>query len=690
MLVKTRQDSFILTVFAVWAFTKSFFMAQVIPLNHLDGAFQTASALIRFGSNSVVGKDFFPYLGIGPLIMHWPFFKLLGSSVSAATAASQFLTLILLVVSLSLLLHIILRQAPLRSFAIGSLVVMVSWYVIRIFPLASGLLDPLLQPGNSLRPIRASLPYIAGWGFIGFRSSGFSRFVQTLLYSIVLGACLLWSNDYALPTTLIFGIGWAFSYYATDSLHITSNFPALVRKIFSKSLILGFLSRLILIFAASAASYAVLLIVVTVGHPIEFLRYNYLDVGGDQWWYFSPYESSSRVFNVMDIANVLANSKYGLFLVFLGISPIPLLILLYRTKYIVKLYPYLLVFALTGVSLLSGGLLSCIGGHYSPGYLSYFAFWGLSSSIIVLFAIVKSTLDARMRLYYPVKGIAAAFGLAVLPLSFGAMLIEAGKGVAQRNNLFDRSDYAYVSSLGGFIPEEYRQALGSIGAYVKKGGVQEEYFGLTSAYHGSRGYYPVDSLIHLLGTLRKNYKARALPEMVIVTNPSYSHWQSWSMSQNWWFYKKIIGSYELFRSLPTIDVYKRKAGRFTKPTPKAINCNWVQSESSLVFESDAPPGLYSVSIKYTPMGGRVLLLIENRISIPTDAHGYVSIDPLAGASEFPIVMSGSVGEKMNVRLLGNFQNQRIEIWQCTAIRIANIEDRFLSGSYFNRVAGKGK
>jgi hypothetical protein len=225
-------------------------------------------------------------------------------------------------------------------------------------------------------------------------------------------------------------------------------------------------------------SYAVLLIVVTLGHPIDFLRYNYLDVRGDQWWYFSPYASSSRVFNVTDIVNVLSNNKYGLFLVFLGISPIPLLILLYRIKYIIKLYPYLLVFLLTGVSLLSGGLLSCIGGHYSNGYLSYFAFWGLSSSFIVLFAIVKSTLDGMKRLYYPVKRIAAAAGLAVLPLSFGAILIAAGKGVALRNNLFNRSDYAYVSSLGGFIPEEYRQVLESIGAYVKNGGVQEEYFGL--------------------------------------------------------------------------------------------------------------------------------------------------------------------------------------------------------------------
>jgi len=115
------------------------------------------------------------------------------------------------------------------------------------------------------------------------------------------------------------------------------------------------------------------------------------------------------------------------------------------------------------------------------------------------------------------------------------------------------------------------------------------------------------------------------------------------------------------------------------------------SLSQVLFLSQMLLLAFTQSASNIPLwGGRVLLLIENRISMPADAHGYVSIDPLAGASEFPVVMSGSVGEKMNGRLLGNFQNQRIEIWQCTAIRIANIEDRFLSGSYSNRVAGKGK
>lgn len=114
-----RKDKFILIVFASWAFIKSLYEGQLIPLFHLDGAFQTASALIGLDNNYVIGKDIFYYLGVGPLIMHMPFFKLFGGSVSASIAASQFLSLVLLATSLSLLIHILSKKSPLRSFAIA-------------------------------------------------------------------------------------------------------------------------------------------------------------------------------------------------------------------------------------------------------------------------------------------------------------------------------------------------------------------------------------------------------------------------------------------------------------------------------------------------------------------------------------------------------------------------------------------
>ena len=39
-----------------------------VPTYHLDGSFQTASGLFRLAEGDVPGRDFYPYLGIGPLL----------------------------------------------------------------------------------------------------------------------------------------------------------------------------------------------------------------------------------------------------------------------------------------------------------------------------------------------------------------------------------------------------------------------------------------------------------------------------------------------------------------------------------------------------------------------------------------------------------------------------------------------
>src|SRR3954451_22069902 len=44
----------------------------VLPTMHLDGSFQTASGLFRLESGQWPGKDFFPYLGIGPVMALFP------------------------------------------------------------------------------------------------------------------------------------------------------------------------------------------------------------------------------------------------------------------------------------------------------------------------------------------------------------------------------------------------------------------------------------------------------------------------------------------------------------------------------------------------------------------------------------------------------------------------------------------
>ena len=52
-----------------------------LPVFHLDGAFQTASGLFRLHAGQLPGKNFFPYLGVGPLLVLFPLFEIFGATI---------------------------------------------------------------------------------------------------------------------------------------------------------------------------------------------------------------------------------------------------------------------------------------------------------------------------------------------------------------------------------------------------------------------------------------------------------------------------------------------------------------------------------------------------------------------------------------------------------------------------------
>jgi len=71
-------------------YLKSYITSLYTPTGHLDGAFQTASALFRLSNQETLAKDFFFYLGIGPLYLLYPFFKLAGANLAASVLVSFF------------------------------------------------------------------------------------------------------------------------------------------------------------------------------------------------------------------------------------------------------------------------------------------------------------------------------------------------------------------------------------------------------------------------------------------------------------------------------------------------------------------------------------------------------------------------------------------------------------------------
>ena len=66
----------------VVALTQAWRWWHEVPTWHMDGAFQTASGLYRLADGQVPGRDFFPYLGIAPVLLLYPVFALLGGELT--------------------------------------------------------------------------------------------------------------------------------------------------------------------------------------------------------------------------------------------------------------------------------------------------------------------------------------------------------------------------------------------------------------------------------------------------------------------------------------------------------------------------------------------------------------------------------------------------------------------------------
>lgn len=175
-----------------------------IPTFHLDGAFQTASGMFRLDAGQLPGRNFFPYLGIGPLLLIFPFFKMAGGTLAASVFAAKFTTLSLGWIATSVIFHLIFRASKLCSLAAGAAL----FALLSLIPEASHLFDIFnfaREPGNSLRPIRSGAPYLAGICLYLLLKQQQGKW-RDILAGLLVGVSLLWSNDYAISMALLIAV----------------------------------------------------------------------------------------------------------------------------------------------------------------------------------------------------------------------------------------------------------------------------------------------------------------------------------------------------------------------------------------------------------------------------------------------------------------------------------------------------
>ncbi|KPC49360.1 hypothetical protein [Amantichitinum ursilacus] len=585
----------------IWIVLFALTVTVDLPFFHIDGAFQTASGLYRLNAGLFPGRDFLPYLGVGPLYLMFVPFKLLGANLAASTATAWIATLLSGTLASATVMHLATGQRRFAvSFALGSTLFLLPLALIKLWlPHTLESLPQFLQavyiPGDSLRPLRAFAPYLMVLLYSAAAPRLRSAWSQTLGMAVLAGAMLLWSNDYAYPTALVFGLLFVF---------------VLLPRVGG-----GWAHRFAYAIAALLVWF-VLLAVLTAGSPLNMLSYNFLDVAKDQWWLFAPYDDTSRIYSLAEARKVVYPA-----------IRIPLLILLAVSVLAWRRHNRRLeLLAALGWTTYGGGMLASIGGHLVDGYFSAFMLWTYLTCIGLVISLVPRIAGRALAEPRIWRGMLGAVALV-------SLVLAGAQGVRWRSDTAraaaDTSRF-YIPELGGYLPETWRSYIQLARNF--KGTVIEEYWGLFSATRRSFSGWHVDAVIHAMGSQRAK-AAAALPDadLMISTRTDFHPAQQWSMAHDYWFYRELALHRKVIGYSPATVIWTRKTpAEITTPT--VIGCQPQQSPPR--FEFNAPQvGYYELDAQYQVAqgGGRKLLMLQTNIKMPAPPFMEASINPAGTA-----------------------------------------------------------
>lgn len=606
-----------------------------VPTFHLDGAFQTASTLFRLDSGQYPGKDFYPYLGIGPVLILYPLFKFTGSDLAASQFSAHFLTMLFAWGSVSVIIFFLLRKKTfISSLCLGIIAFLGMIAISRLFGEELG-----TSPGNSLRPLRYSAPYLLGIISYLIITTPLPHYLKKYLTGIATGIFMLWSNDYALPTVGIFTLFFYVYFYKTSKKNwLKESF------IFSIVLML---------------TWVVLLFIITSGHPVQLLKYNFIDVASDQWWYFGPYED--RIFHHTDLAKLIQPR-----IIFAFATLLVTFIFSFKTKKI-----ELIILSLIGFTLFSGGSVASIGGHFEIAYFHGFYYWSL---LVATISIINA-------IYYRVSlSIKTNVNIIFFPTLILVLLTLSSftsyTYYRDLNNIKNNKNYFYVDELGGYLNNKWKDYIEFIKNNKNKN-VIEEYWGLFGSLNKNFSSWPVDSVIHALGAVREISKKSLDDAEYLITSKfdTSPYWQPWSVSQNYWFYETIFAEWQPFIYSPKTIVWKKLP---SKRSLKNIACTITKDKTAFILDTDKED-MYSVKLHYSiTANGRYLFMVQNNLSFAVDSVGYVSLDPKSNYVSIPVVLKGYGNEIFKTKFIG-IADGKIHIKSCEATRfIPGIDDKYIS------------
>lgn len=499
-------------------------------LNSIDGALQTWFALDHFAAGDQLGTAFQSYLGVTMVLALLPVFVAFGQTLFASTLAAS-VTVVASAFGAAYATVWLIRAVPPRArWQAAVALVFAFYYAAPLVAEAVGLRWPAtFDPGVSLRPLRGFLPFIVLQFFVVLVRRVLLQgraLAGGLPLGMVAGAGLLWSNDAGIPLVIALVIGLVL---------------ALHRRI-------GLLARTLAAFGLGVVAAAgAILLAVTHAAPGPWLHYNFRDVAGDQFWFFAPWERSTRILGPADLPNIL---RHGDLLSTASLIVLTLCVLwamLQRLR--CRSAPVRgSAFVFVGASVIGTALIPQIGGHIGAEYNAITFVLGACAPLIVAPPALWRRMQAVLRVATPARA-AVLTGLAML----GMTGIEAAR-FAMVWSATDRS--VYDPALGFHVTPAYATDLAAmrrLAADWDARGVPQErrllsvYTSPLDIAAGVESPAPVGSLIHALGPQpRADFAALVAQRKVAAVTtiaPDYSGWQGWLLRANWPFFRDLRANY---------------------------------------------------------------------------------------------------------------------------------------------------
>jgi hypothetical protein len=547
-------------------------------LNSIDGAMQTWFALGNFADGAKLGEEFQSYLGITMIVSLLPGFIAFGQTLWASTFAAYAMVMIGSFAGAYAIVWMLRPIPGRRRWLWAILLVFVFYYAASLAAGFAGLQNPAtFDPGVSLRPLRGALPFFVLPIFVWAirRTLATEAVVPAIWLGLVAGLGLLWSNDAGTPLVIAGALGllaalWPRLWLATKALFAFA-------------------------FGVAVSAFA-LLMLVTHGDPFGWLKYNFTDVAGDQFWYFGPWNSEARVLSILDLPKIFLQGEVLSTFSLIVLTASVVIACLKRVRG--RGAPVRgAAFIFVGTSVLGTSLIPQIGGHIGSEYNAITFVLGLCAPLILfqrpLLSLTKSLWRKMPATVAPIAaGIAAT-----------AMIGMDGASLATTANETDRTVYA--DQLGFYVTTQTAEDLAAMKrlsqllsdrGFAKDRQLLPVYTSALDIAAGTKSPSPVGSLIHALGERgRMEFNELLFNKTIaaITIAPDYSGWAGWNTRANWSFFKNLR---DLYRPIARNDQHILWVRAGALPRPVEAKCevtDWGFDRFEVTVESDQP-GLVSL------------------------------------------------------------------------------------------------